>query len=248
MARQWAEPSWSSRTWPKWPAHVWLGQPLPDHQPLSHTLISRMHTCFSPPPSLARCAAALLWLFADHLRRGHPPEEMCLLMLYSILQLNLVLAVSRVRPQPWNPSGHEWFWPQPATPNRPPQTPASFGRPGCRRCPRGMAPLWSTQPHRPIRQAPPLVAAPNPPCRQGFDPMSPPAPTPPQSCFGWLPAVVQAADVVIRIVCPIFHDAPTDLIDLPITWAEHATWRLGNANPASNSTMNDEPHAESTRQ
>jgi hypothetical protein len=51
-----------------------------------------------------------------------------------------------------------------------------------------------------------------------------------------------------RIVCPIFHDAPPDLIDLPITWAEHATWRLGNANPASNSTMNDEPHAESTRQ
>jgi hypothetical protein len=53
---------------------------------------------------------------------------------------------------------------------------------------------------------------------------------------------------MMKIVCPIFHDAPPDLIDLPITWAEHATWRLGNANSASNSTMNNEPHAESTRQ
>jgi hypothetical protein len=54
-----------------------------------------------------------------------------------------------------------------------------------------------------------------------------------------------------RIFGPIFHDAPPDpmdLMNLPITWAEHATWRLGNANPASNSTMNDKPHTESTHQ
>jgi hypothetical protein len=51
-----------------------------------------------------------------------------------------------------------------------------------------------------------------------------------------------------KIVYPIFHDAPPNLIDLPIMWAEHVTWRLGNANSASNSTTNDKPHAESTRQ
>jgi hypothetical protein len=53
---------------------------------------------------------------------------------------------------------------------------------------------------------------------------------------------------MMKIVCPIFHDAPSDLIDLPISWAQHVTWRLGNANPASNSMMNNEPHAEWTRQ
>jgi hypothetical protein len=48
---------------------------------------------------------------------------------------------------------------------------------------------------------------------------------------------------------PIFQETPpVDLTDLPITWTEHATWRLRNANPANNSTMNNDTHAESTRQ
>jgi hypothetical protein len=101
MVRQWVESSWSSRTWPKWPAHVGLGQPPPGHQP-PHTPSSPARTPASPCSPLWLDAPPSCSGFSLTISGMATPVEICILMLYSILQFELVLAVSRIRPQPRN--------------------------------------------------------------------------------------------------------------------------------------------------
>jgi hypothetical protein len=82
----------------------------------SHTLVSRTHTCFSLLPSLARCAAALLCLFADHLRRGCPCGD---LHPHALLHPPIRISPSGFpRSSPTSkPSGHQSFWLPPAAPS-----------------------------------------------------------------------------------------------------------------------------------
>jgi hypothetical protein len=80
MTRQWAEPSWSSRTNPAHQAQPGSGQPSPLHLLLSH---STSHARLSYPDDVA--AAAWFWLVAGrlwptreipHWLSLHPPDPL----------------------------------------------------------------------------------------------------------------------------------------------------------------------------